>query len=382
MYRLIDLLCLNAGGLKTRFAHVSAPFAVVLLLLIGLAVAASIGVRPTAPKTIDAPSKITDLSLYQSLAAQVLAGRNYYVAATETQRELGYPVRPVVTVRPPTLTWLIVALSPRGAHLLLQILVAATTLAWAVRLTHLLPSPPWWIAGGILIGSGLAPATSEPMMWFSETWAGVLIALSLAIRSPCAWWPSMAAALAAVLIRELALPYLVAMGLLAAFGGQRREAIGWGVAVGLFVLAFLFHAQAIEALIQSGDPVSPGWNGHGGWRFFLAACREMTVLGEPPSLVTAFLLPLVYVGLVASPTAVAFRLFVTLAGYTLLLTIFARQNNAYWILMISPILSLGLLFVPFAIADLLRSLLRRSQPRRRGHSIRHFIKNFFKSLTE
>lgn len=357
-----------AGDITTRCARLRPPFAAVLMLLLGLVVVASISVLPTAQAMIDAgiaatsrpTSRITDQTLYRILAGQVGSGRDYYVAATESQRQWGYPTRPFFTVRLPTLTWLIAALSPAGARLLLLLVVATTAAAWAVRLISLLPSPPWWIGGTILMGIGSVTATLEPVMWFAETWAGVLIALSLAIRGAHRWWPSILLALVAVLIRELVLPYLVAMGLLAALDGQRREALGWGVAVGVFALVIFFHAEAVQALTLASDRVSPGWNGRGGWSFFIAGCWQMTMLGMFPPLCTALLLPLIYLGLAASRTDIALRTLVTLSGYTLLFALFARQNNVYWMLMMTPILLPGLLFAPFAIADLVRSLRGRA----------------------
>jgi hypothetical protein len=364
IYRLMDMGHPTFGGPKTRCAGLPPPLAIVFFLLLGLLVVASISARAPAQAVIAARAaaapKVTDLALYQSLAAQVNSGRDYYAAATETQRALGYPLRPFFTVRLPTLTWLIAALSPRGAHLLILVLVAATIVAWAVYLARILSPCRAWVAGGILIAFGLLPATIEPAVWLTETWGGVLIALSLALRDTGRWLPSVAAALAAVFFRELALPYLVAMGVLAAVTGHRREALGWVTAVFVFLIAFLCHAQAVDALTRAGDQVSPGWDGHGGWAFFLAACWELTMLRTLPPIWIALLLPFSFFGLAASNTAGTLRTFVTLSGYMLLLAVFARQSNSYWILLIGPVLYLGLLFAPFAIADLIRSMLGRS----------------------
>ncbi|WP_295438875.1 hypothetical protein [uncultured Thiodictyon sp.] len=306
-------------------------------------------------------SRTTDISLYRSLVAQVRAGSDYYVVATSMQRELGYPIRPFFTVRPPTLTWLIAALSPLGAQLFILLLVAATVIAWTVRLTHSIDSSPVrMMAGILLILLGVMPATSEPLLWFTDVWAGLLIALSLALHSPNRWWPSVAAGLAAILIRELALPYLLAMGIIAALSGQRREAVGWGIAVGVFAVAFIGHAQAVHALIQAADPVSQGWSGRGGWGMFVASCWQLTTFTMLPAMAVAVLLPLSFFGLAAWNASVALRAFLTLSGYTLLIALFARRDNGYWVWLVSPLLGLGLLFLPSAVADLVRSILSRS----------------------
>jgi hypothetical protein len=354
-----------ASGLSSRCAGLPPPLAVVILLLLGLAIAASIRTVPTmleySTEHQAKPDRTTtDMLLYQSLAAQVRSGRNYYIAATATQREAGYPVRPFVTVRLPTLTWLIAALSPPGAHLLMLLLVAATVIAWVIRLTRIIhPTLPRMSGGILLIIFGVMPVTYEPAMWFSESWAGLLIALSLALYQPGRWWPSVAAALMAVMIRELALPYLLAMGLMAALAGQRREAYGWGIAVGVFGMALLGHAQAVDALTQVGDRVSQGWNGQHGWSFFLFACQQLTTLTVLPPMATAVLLPMSYFGLAAWKSPVALRAFVTLGVYTLMIAMVARTDNYYWVFLVGPILGLGLLFAPFAFVDLIQSLRRR-----------------------
>jgi hypothetical protein len=352
-----------SGGLKTSCADLPLSFAAVLLLLLGLSMVGSVAALPAAQAImaahVAATPKTTDLALYKSIATQVREGRSYYTAATETQRKEGYPVRPFFTVRMPTLTWTIALISSHGARLLIVLLAAATVAAWGVWLATILSPSVAWGAGVLAIGLGVLPATLEPSVWFTEAWAGVLIALSLALRRPDRWWPSVAVALAAVLIRELALLYLIAMGTSAALAGRRREALGWGMAIGIFALVFFWHAQAILALIRPGDPVSPGWSGHGGWAMFIAASRELTTLTALPPIAVAALLPFCYFGLAASNTAVGLRALITLTIFTLLLVVFARPDNHYWIWMIGPILFLGLMFAPFGVADLVNSIRRR-----------------------
>ena len=348
----------------TRCAGLSPLLAVIIFLLLGLAVAASLGTvlaehKGDSEGTSAPASQMTDLALYRSLLAQVLAGRDYYAAAIEAQRKGNYPVRPFFTVRLPTLTWLIAALSPLGAQVLMLLLVAATIMAWAGHLVYSFSPRHVRIGGIILLPLGFITAMIEPGIWFTEIWAGVLISLSLAPRRPGRWWPSIAAALAAVLIRELALPYLLAMGILAALTGQRREAIGWGIAIGVFAVAVAAHAHVVLALTLPDDPLSPGWSGHGGWALFMSFCLQMTMLTALPAMLVAVLLPFSFFGWAAWNSPVALRAFVTLSGYTLLIALFARPNNCYWILMVSPILCLGLLFAPLALADLIRSVRRR-----------------------
>ncbi|WP_295450254.1 hypothetical protein [uncultured Thiodictyon sp.] len=342
--------------------------AVSILALLALLTVASISTVPAAQGIIDghhtrmeATSRSTDTALFRSLVTQVRSGGNYYVVAIATQRTSGYPVRPFFTIRLPTLTWLIAYLSPLVARLLILLLAAATVITLTIRLTAIIDQTNLrMVVGILLIIFGVFPALVEPAIWQTEIWAGLFITLSLALRQPERYWPSIAAALAAVLIRELALPYLLAMGLLAALAGRRRETLGWGIAIGLFAVAFLAHAQAVHALIQPNDPVSQGWNGQAGWALFVSSCCLGTILMALPTLVVAVLLPFSFFGLAAWNAPVTLRAFITLSGYALLITMFARVDNVYWVWMISPILGLGLLFAPYCLTDLLRSARRRA----------------------
>src|SRR5690606_27602468 len=46
-----------------------------------------------------------DFDLYQAINERIAAGEGYYDAALDEQRARGFPTKPFVTVRPPTLAW-------------------------------------------------------------------------------------------------------------------------------------------------------------------------------------------------------------------------------------------------------------------------------------
>ena len=351
-----------AGRPRTRCAALSPAWAITVLLLFGLALTASIATAPPASQVTTesqsaAEADSGDLALYRGISAQVRAGGDYYAVAIEAQRKGHYPTRPFFTVRLPTLTWLIATVSPIGAQAILLLLVLATTKAW---LDRLLPPPHVsrfrFLVTVLVIGAGMAPAAIKWCLWFSENWAGLLIALSLALYRPNRWWPSVLVALAAVLCRELALLYLLAMCAIAVIAGRRSEAIGWGCAVLVFAVAFSLHASAVLALTDANDPASQGWYRFGGWPLFVAACQELTLLTVLPPLAVATLLPLSCFGLAAWNSTVALPTVVTIGSYTLLIAIGARPDNTYWIWMVNPILLLGLPLAPTALGDLIGCL--------------------------
>ncbi|MEI4479845.1 hypothetical protein WAC35_28875, partial [Klebsiella pneumoniae] len=82
-----------------------------------------------------------DVLLYQHVAAGVRGGGNYYAVAAEAQRREGYPVRPFVTMRLPTLALIQAWLPAPLVFGLLWGLAAGTLYAWYLRLSAALTRP-------------------------------------------------------------------------------------------------------------------------------------------------------------------------------------------------------------------------------------------------
>src|SRR5690606_12052207 len=69
-----------------------------------------------------------DFDLYQSINRRLTAGEGYYEAALAEQRASGFPTKPFVTVRPPTLAWSSLVLGLEGWRLAALGLWLATVL--------------------------------------------------------------------------------------------------------------------------------------------------------------------------------------------------------------------------------------------------------------
>ena len=91
------------------FARLPRPLAI---LVVALFLAAATWCLMTPPGQVShaAPGHYTDMMLYRDIVSQVQSGHGYYQAATETQRAHHYPTIPFVTVREPTLYWLVAQL--------------------------------------------------------------------------------------------------------------------------------------------------------------------------------------------------------------------------------------------------------------------------------
>ncbi|PNA35363.1 hypothetical protein, partial [Pseudomonas sp. MPR-AND1A] len=83
--------------------------------------------------------------------------------------------------------------------------------AWYRQVRSAFATPtPVWIAMALLAG-GLIAFVKADLACFHEIWAGLLIALSLAVRREGKWIEAVAIGLIALLIRETAALYVVIM---------------------------------------------------------------------------------------------------------------------------------------------------------------------------
>jgi hypothetical protein len=301
----------------------------------------------------------TDLMVYEKIVAGVKGGGDYYTVATDTLRAGGYPLRPFVTVRMPSLAIVQAALPAWGPAVLLYLLAAYVGMVWSLRLGDALPRAlPRLAALLLLIGSMLAFLQAD-LAAFHEIWAGLLIALSLGLRRPGRWVEPVAFGLVAMLIRETAALYVLVMLAMAWLEGERREALGWFVALALFAAALFAHAHAVAGVTGPHDPASPGWSGLLGFGFFVKSISLATALQLLPTAAAALVVGFALFGWGAWDDPLGLRMLVTLAAYAALIGIFARSDTFYWALMVAPVFLAGLVFVPDGLKDLFRPGLDR-----------------------
>ena len=296
----------------------------------------------------------TDLALYEAIAARVGAGEGYYAAAVTEQRARDYPLRPVFTVRLPTLAWTVASLGPERAALLLKLLMIAAIAALTLRLRSLAGSRAAWGAAAFLGAGSMALLTVPAMTFWHESWAALLIVLSITLRSSGRWMAALLFGLAAVLVRELALPFLCVMAALAWREGKRVEAGAWAAAVLIFFLVMAAHAAALAGYVTGEDPASPGWSGTGGWPLVLAMVQRCTLFLFLPLPVIAMLVPLALLGWAGLTGATGERIALLLIGYLAGFMLLGRPDNFYWAILIAPLLPVGLAFAPGALRDLVR----------------------------
>lgn len=352
----------------TRFARLSTLHAriaagLLALLLIGCIAGLSAPTPPAATGTGTERSEDNqrDIILYESIVDAVRHGGNYYATAADALRLGNYPLRPFITMRLPGLATVQAWLPHLAVLTLLYALVLSVTAAWFMRLRDAFPDWPARVIAMALLAGGMMAFVQADLWAFHEVWAGLLIALSLALRRPGRWVSAVAAGLLAVLIRETAVLYLGIMAAAAWIEGERREAYAWAGAVGVLALALVAHAFAVARVVGPLDPASPGWSGMLGPGFFVHSITAATALALAPGWIAALLAGLSLFGWAAWRDPLALRALAIFVSYATVLAIFARADTFYWVLLIAPTFLVGLAFLP----DGLRELATRALDRRR-----------------
>lgn len=347
----------------SRFITLKPPMARLALLLLAILLAASLTAlaSPSPPPAKHDPAHHADdeadVVLYQSIVAGVRGGGDYYAVTAEALRTGDFPLKPFVTFRLPTLALVQAALPPQMTVALLYLLAAAVMIAWSIRLRAALSRAPPLAIALVLLAGGMVAFVQPEIASFHEVWAGLLIALSLALRRPERWVEAVAFGMVAMLIRETAALYVGIMAVLAFAEGRRREALGWGATIAVFAIVIAFHAHAVAQVVHPNDPSSPGWAGMLGFGFFVKTMTLSTALSLAPMWLAAPLVGLALFGWASWNDALALRALTIFACYAALLGLFGRADTFYWGLMIAPTILTGLAFVPDGLRDLVAAAL-------------------------
>lgn len=345
----------SAQGRETRFAGWRPVPARLLLMLVAIVIAYGVAIAANEkPPAIGVASTFSqsDAALYRTVAARVGAGEGYYAAVVGEHRARDYPLRPFVTVRLPVLAWLSGALGTAGAAWLYRAIALAAVLVLAHRLaTAGLPRAEW-MSTLVIAGAAMALLAIDGLSVWHEAWAAMLIVLSLGSRSKHRWAASVVLGLAAVCIRELALPYLLLMAFFAWRERAWTELAGWVGAVLCAGAVLAAHALTLAGLVSDADLASPGWSDAEGWSFVLLLAQRCTPMALLPLAAVAVIVPVSLLGWSAWKSPLGERVLVLLGGYLAAFMLIGRPDNFYWGLLVSPLLLSGLAFAPRGLRDL------------------------------
>ncbi|MGN6357645.1 MAG: hypothetical protein ACTHLU_09230 [Novosphingobium sp.] len=323
----------------------------------------SSSIAPAAPAVTGARG--ADVDFYRRVVARLQAGEGYYAFIVAEQRQAGYPVRPGLTVRLPTLAVAEAALGPLGMRLTAIGLLIAVLAAWWRRLGA--EPGPRRLAACAAVLAGSALALNSEYLTVHELWAGLLMALALALYRPPSgaaralsdWLPALLAGGLALAIREHSLPFAVLLAALAWRRGSRAEALAWSALVLLFLLALAAHLQAVAPHVLPGDPTSPSWLTLRGLAGVVSPVVLSTGLHLFPHWLSGPLVILAFAGWIGWSTPTGRLGAALFLGYAVLFAATGRPDNFYWGMLLAPGLLLGLAFAPGAVKSLFRTAFAR-----------------------
>lgn len=355
---------MRVSGPVSRFAGWRrTPAALILVLFVAIVIAACWPSPPgqgAAGPKLRAPTQQSDLDLYRDVIRRVESGENYYGAAADQLRRDGYPLKPFVTFRLPSVATayaLVGSAVMTGMQLLLAI---AVLWVWWRRFRE--ESPLRQRALGIfLITAGVAGLVEPVTGLFHESWAALLMALAVGLRRPGHASAAVIAGTLALLVRETALPFALMMGGLALVERRWREAAGWAAGIAVFAVYLAWHAARVAEVVLPTDLASPGWQGLLGPWFALKAFAAVSAATILPHVLAALLLILSLFGWLSLRTQWGLRAGLLSLGYGAMLALFARADTFYWALLASPLSLAGAIYAPRAIADLVTALGHRGR---------------------
>lgn len=304
------------------------------------------------------------MALYRAIITRVSAGEAYYPAAHDEMLSRHYGLRSVFNWRTPTLTRLIASFPSPGYARGILLLIAAGTLVVAIQFMKEQGGLTIACVAAVWLLGGLLPAALGDTFLFFELWAGILIALSILVYSQLPI-VSVITAVAAMFIRELAVPYVVLLAIvlvcdLRTMSSPRTFRILPPllllIGLGSYALFFPWHASQVQQHLLTTDPAYPtGWIQFGGLPFLLATARQNLWLLALPVWVMALYLPIAIIGLFAWPWPSARLARPACLGYLTLFAIAGKPFNDYWGLLISPTLCIAFCFGLRALPDVIRS---------------------------
>jgi hypothetical protein len=354
-----------ASMLPVRFANwPKAWLAALMLVFVGLT---SVSVTlPDSHFATYAKSKedYSDVQLYRDIAGRVSRGENYYNAAAVQQRLHRYPLRPFITVRPPALAMITVVLGESVYAKIIGLIGLLAAALMGYRIYEQTRSP--WFAA--LCALPICAATIvlgfTKLTMLHECGAAMLLCLAITLRTPERYIGAALAALVASLIRETAIAVPLMMLVFAAFEKKFREATVWAAVIAAFAFYIGWHAHMVSAVVIPTDLTSPGWGASLGWSYAVQAVREHSVLALLPPSVAALILPVALFGWLFWKSPLALRGFGAVAGYTLMVALFARDNTPYWAIMATPLLLTGVALALPILVNLITQLVQPAVPQR------------------
>lgn len=348
-----------AGQMKSRCDDLHPVTArIVLLLLLGVTLFLVRASRTTHVAGQVAKTAFTDSDMHTLVIERLRRGEGYYDALGVELRRNGYGVRPIFHWRTPAFLWVIAQMrSSYVARAVLMVLTILGVKLWIHEL-HLRGGLRPMILGGVFFIPLFALALDSKWVLEPEPWVAALLLLSLAVyaRRPAA---SIACGLGALMLRELALLYVLVMLAFALRERRYREALAWSLGILAFFIYFGIHAWLVWKHTLPDDPLRSQWFGFGG-PAQVVTCSSYLLLGQGPHWFLAILTVLAVAGLANREELN--RPLIVVVAYMAAIALGSAPYDWYWGIIYLPLLAIGLGHSFAAVAGLVRAALALAPP--------------------
>ncbi len=325
-----------------------------VVLCLGVAVTLS----PLASSNAADHGRPSDTILYRATIERIRAGEGYYAAAAAELTARGYPTRSVFNWRTPILFWGLGKLpTPElGKALLGALSLVLAFLAFEALAREEARAVGRRLACALLLIGPLMPTILGDLYMLPLLWAGVLIGLSVCCYGVNRPWWGLAFGLAALFVRELALPYCVLAAAIAWRQGRRKELAAWLIGL-LAWSAFLgWHAwQVSEWITLDARAHRHGWIRFGGAAFVISTAQMNAFLILLPQWATVAYLVAAAVGFAGWNTPLGTRVGLSACLYLAAFAMVGQSFNQYWGAVIAPLLCFGVVRFPASLRDLWRA---------------------------
>lgn len=341
---------------STAYAGLGRAAALGILLLCAIAIVWLILATMREPRPAgEAYQGGNDLQLYRKIIERVHAGEGYYDAAGIELRAQGYPTGSPFNWRLPTYAWFLGAMPGLASGQISLSLIALITLVLAWRLL-LREGGPWQaVTGCLLLFGAFYWCVDGDAFLAQELWAGTLLTLSVVCYASGSWQGGCIAGIAALLIRELVMPYALLCLFLSIWKKRWADAAVWTAGIALFAVFLFYHVAEVRRHITPEDRQPGSWIQFGGAAFLIDTCRMNSFLFSLPGWMRALYLPLAVLGLASWRGETGVRMALTAVGYLAAFAVVGQPFNTYWGLMYAGLLPFGIARAPTSLRDLIKA---------------------------
>lgn len=333
----------SAKGLTPAAARLAS-----LGFVVAMGVLAWLGLGLSAPVQRPGPS---DFDTYQRAAEALHGGQSYYPALHEALLAGGYGTLSPLNWRTPffltMLSWF------PSLEMARMALVVLTVLAWGLAVSFAYRRLGVWGAGwaGVVMALSLVAIGAPRAELSFELCAGTLLLISVSGYGLGWRWLGIVAGALALLVRELAIVYVLVCLIDAMRRRARGEVVAWFVVLAAYGAFYQWHMEQVAALLGPQDHAAvAGWLQFGGIGFVLRTAAYNGILLVLPYWIAGVVLPIGVAGLTRLPRAA-----VTVLLYLLLFLFYGRPENEYWGAIYAPLIALGVTFAPAVLATLEKS---------------------------